>query len=143
MMGTGTIITITSVLIALGSLVTAIVTLARNGKKETKSEVKENVEIHASLQSQISVLKTSLDNRDMMMGQQLSSIDSGVRDLRADNRGMRNEITKLRDELRDEIKEIHDEAKHGVELAEAAHRRLDRLGADPDILVTKIKKGTE
>lgn len=128
-----TIITIVSILIALGSLTIAVITATRNSRNDTKAETKENVEIHVGLQSQIDTIRTTLELR-------LESIDGGVRDLRADNRGMRSELTKMRDDLRDEIREIHDEAHHAIELAEAAHRRLDRLGAEPDILVKKIEK---
>lgn len=133
MVNLGDVVTVVSVLIAIGSLVVAVVVATRNKSKDTKQETKEAVEIHAGLQSQIDVLKTSLD-------MQLSSIDSGVRDLRADNRGFRSELTKLRDDLRDEMREIHDEAAHAVELAEAAHRRLDRMGAPEDASVKKLKE---
>ena len=129
-----TIITVASIAIAFLSLTFTAVTFLRNRDKDVKNETKDNVEIHANLQSQIDILGKTIPT-------QLETIDSGVRDLRADNRGLRSDITKMCDDLRDEIKEVHDEAKHGVELAEAAHRRLDRLGAEPDLLVKKIEKG--
>lgn len=119
------LITIISVVIALGSLVTAIVVMSRNRIKDAKAETNE----YASQRVSIGILSTRLD-----------SIDNGVRDLRADNRGLRSELTKMRDDLRDEIRDIHDEARHGIELAEAAHRRLDQIGAEQDMYVKKIIK---
>ncbi len=97
----------------------------RDTKAEVKEETKESIEARAHLQSQIDVLKESFGNN-------LVSIDNGIRDLKADNRSFRSDLTKIRDEFRDEIHEVHDEAKHALELAQAAHRRLDRLGAEPD-----------
>lgn len=130
-MNVSSAVTVISCLIAFGSLITAIVVLVRNSNKDNKLEAKEAVEIHAGLQSQIDITNTTITQR-------LDSIDSGVRDLRADNRGMRNDITKIRDDLRDEMREVRDEAKHAVELAEAAHRRLDRAGIDADSTVHKL-----
>lgn len=119
------LIAIISIAIALGSLVTAIVVMSRNRIKETKEETREDTNQLVN----IGIMSTRLD-----------SIDNGVRDLKADNRGFRSELTKMRDDLRDEMREIHDEARHGVELAEAAHRRLDRMGAEPDVYIHP-KKG--
>lgn len=116
---------IISCIVGFCSLVVAIVVVVRNSSKDKRNEDKDNVQIHADLQSQINV-----QNSTTMMS--LNNIDSGIRDLRADNRGLRADLTKLRDDLRDEMKEIHNEAMHATELAEAAHRRLDRLGAEPD-----------
>ena len=117
------ITTIISIAIALGSLISAIVVISHNKAKDIKGETREELEQRVGLAT---------------MSTRLDSIDSGVRDLKADNRGFRHELTKMRDELRDEMREIHDEAKHGVELAEAAHRRLDRMGAEPDASIHKV-----
>lgn len=133
MVSIGDVVTVVSVLVAVGSLIVALVAATHNKSKDTKQEAKEAVEVHAGLQGQIDVLKTSLD-------MQLSSIDSGVRDLRADNRGLRSELTKLRDDLRDEMRDVHDEARHAVELSEAAHRRLDRMGAPEDSFIKRLKE---
>lgn len=141
MISVTTVITIVSVAIAFISVTIAILSFLHNRDNDKRSEVRDNVEIHAGLQSQIEVMKTNMDNQNKMMTTQLGSIDSGVRDLRADNRGFRAELTKMRDDLRDEMRDIHDEALHAVELAEAAHRRLDRMGADPDPGVKKLTEG--
>lgn len=124
---------IISLLIAAGSIGIAFVTLWKNSHKSTKEETKETIEVRASLQSQIDIIKEGFNAN-------LQSIDNGVRDLKADNRSFRSDLTKMRDELRDEIRDIHDEAKHAIELAEAAHRRLDRMGAEPDVLVQKVER---
>lgn len=125
-----TIITVISVTIAFLSLTFTAASFGKNHSKDKTNEVKDNTEIHVGLQSQIDIMRETVLTK-------IEGIDSGVRDLRADNRGLRADITKMRDDLRDEIREVHDEAKHGVELAEAAHRRLDRMGAEPDPMVTK------
>lgn len=124
------IISVFSVCIGVGGFIVALTTLMGNRKKTTKDETKEQVEAHANLQAQINITNQTISAR-------LDAIDGGVRDIRADNRGMRTEITKMRDDLRDEIKEIHDEARHAIELAEAAHRRLDRIDAPQDHAVKK------
>lgn len=125
---TTTIISICSVLVAFVSLIFTIITLNHNKHKDVKSETKENVEIHAGLQSQIDTLKTINVSR-------LDAIDNGIRDLKADNRGFRSELTKMRDDLHEEMRGINDKAVHATELAEAAHRRLDRIGAAEDNIV--------
>ncbi len=121
-------IEVISITVGIGGFVVAFATLWGNSRKETKNETKESVEVHSKLQSEIDVL-------NKIIGTRLDTIDNGIRDLKADNRSMRADITKLRDDLRDEIRNVHEEAKHAIELSEAAHRRLDRIGAEPDILV--------
>lgn len=125
-----TMITVISVAITFLSLTFTAVRFNKDSHNEKTNEVKDNTEIHAGLQSQIDIMRETVITK-------IEGIDSGVRDLRADNRGLRADITKMRDDLRDEIREVHNEAKHGVELAEAAHRRLDRMGAEPDPMVIK------
>lgn len=124
-------ITVISLCIAAGSLVIAFFSFQRNTTKDTKDETKENVEIHAGLQSQIDTINAVQITR-------LEAIDNGIRDLKAERRTDSANINKRFDELRDEIRDVHDEAKHAKELAEAAHRRLDRLGAEPDSMVYKM-----
>lgn len=111
-----------SVIIGVCGFIVAFVTLWSASKKDTKEETKEDIEARFKLQSEINIINKTIETK-------LDTIDSGVRDLRADNRSMRNDLTKLRDDLRDEISGTHDEAMHATELAEAAHRRLDRMGA--------------
>ncbi len=125
MIDISTIITAVSVVVAIASFAVAAITLSGNRTKDVKLETREAVETHAQLQSQIDVLSNTIAPR-------LDTIDDGIRDLKAENRSTRNDITNLRDTLRDDIREVHDEAAHATELAEAAHRRLDRMGAEPD-----------
>lgn len=108
----------------------AAFTAYSNRKDKHGEDVEKNTKIHSTLQSQIDMINATWISR-------LDQIDDGIRDLKAENRGVRGEITKLRDDLRDEIREIHDEARHAIELAEAAHRRLDRIKAPEDSKVTK------
>lgn len=123
-------IAVVGCLIGVGGFIVAIATLWSNRGKDVKSETKEQVEIHAGLQSQIDTINAVQMTR-------LDAIDNGIRDLKADRRSDSNQMNKRFDELRDEIKDIHDEAQHAVELAEAAHRRLDRAGIEQDIAVKK------
>ena len=139
----GTIITILSLCVGAGGLGITFATFQKNSHKSVREETKENVEIHAGLQSQIDIVNTTITSR-------LDTIDDGIRDLKAEGRNTRNDVSKYRDDMHDEIRklreDIHDDiddvrisALHAVELAEAAHRRLDRLGAEPDALVHKIE----
>ncbi len=131
-----TVITVIGCIVGVLGFAVAFVTLWRSKEADTKEETKENVAVHTGLQSQIDVLNGILETR-------LDAIDNGVRDLKADNRGFRSELIKMRDEIREELRlmraemddrisEVHDEARHALELAEAAHRRLDRIGAAKD-----------
>lgn len=132
-MSVSTIVTIASCLIAFGSLITAIIVLIRNTHKDSKEETKESISTLVKLQSQ-------LDISNALANQRLESIDNGVRDLKSDNRQMRATLTSMKDELKRDINKVHDEAKHAIELAEAAHRRLNRAGIEEDeILKTKEK----
>lgn len=117
-------------IVGILGIVVTFATLYNSRKDKHGMDIKDNVEIHSGLQSQIDTINAVQITR-------LDSIDNGIRDLKAENRSMRGEITKLRDDLRDEIRETHDEARHATELAEAAHRRLDRIGAAPDSRVSK------
>lgn len=121
-----TIASFTSLLIGIAGFCVAFATLWINRNKTIKEEAKETVEEHADLRAQVSVNNAKIFTR-------LDTIDDGVRDIKADNRGIRSDIASLRDTLRDEIRDVHDEAKHALELAEAAHRRLDRAGIDQDV----------
>lgn len=125
MISISTMITALSVVIAIISAAIAAITLQRNKEKDTKVETKEIVEVHAGLQSQIDILSNTIAPR-------LDTIDDGIRDLKAENRSTRAEFATLKDQIHEEMRSIHDEANHALELAEAAHRRLDRIGAEPD-----------
>lgn len=131
-----TVIAVIGCIVGVLGFAVAFVTLWRSKEADTKEETKENVAVHTGLQSQIDVLNGTIETR-------LDAIDNGVRDLKADNRGFRSELIKMRDEVRDELRlmrdelegkisEVHDESRHALELAEAAHRRLDRIGAAKD-----------
>lgn len=132
MVDVGALISGGSTLIGFVSMIIAIAVMVNNSHKDNKNETASNVEVHANLQSQVSVLKTGLDIK-------LNNISEDVKDLKADNRNVSHQIDNLREELRKDIKEIHDEAYHAKELAEAAHRRLDRAGIEPAFLVQKEK----
>lgn len=49
----------------------------------------------------------------------LDSIDNGIRDIKAENRAIRSELTDVRDM-----------SQHALDRAEAAHARIDRAGID-------------
>lgn len=119
------VISVISVVIAIGSLFTAIIVMSRNKIKDEKNETKENVEIHAELQSQINMVNHTTITR-------LDGIDNGIRDIKADYRGIRTEIRDLRDEFRAELRDTNKEASEALHLAQAAHRRLDRAGIEKD-----------
>lgn len=124
------IVTLVSLAIAAGSLIVAYFTFQRNSKKMDTDDTKENVQIHAGLQSQIDTINAVQMTR-------LDAIDNGIRDLKAERRQDSAQMNKRFDEMRDEIRDIRDGVTHATELAEAAHRRLDRIGADPDSAVKK------
>lgn len=128
----GSVITVISVCVAIGSLAISAFMANHNKTKDVKEETKDNVEIHASLQSQIDILSNTISPR-------IETIDDGIRDLKAENRTVRSEITQMRDDMHKEIRDLRDDmhnqisevnekAIHATELAEAAHRRLDRAG---------------
>lgn len=114
-----------SLVIGFVGAIIAFATLWSSSKKNTKEETKESVETHAELQSQLNVLSNTIAPR-------LNTIDDGIRDLKAENRNTRSEMVALRDSIHDELREINDKATHALDLAEAAHRRLDRAGIDQD-----------
>lgn len=119
------LISIFSVIVGVGGFVVALVTLSHNKKKDMQGETKEQVEIHAGLQSQIDTINAVQMTR-------LDAIDNGIRDLKAERRTDSAQMNKRFDELRDEVRDVYDEARHARELAEAAHRRLDRIDAPQD-----------
>lgn len=114
-----------SFIVGACGFIVAFTTLWNNSRKTTKEETGKDVREKVTLQAQIDIVNNTLMTR-------LNAIDDNIRDLKADNRSVKNDITKMRDELRDEIKEIRDMSQHALELSESAHRRLNRLGADPD-----------
>lgn len=128
-MNTQALVTVGSFFIAIISVIVAIVTLWNNKHKdvrnETKAETKEQVEAHAGLQAQI-------DTVNAVQIARLDAIDNGIRDLKAERRVDSQNVQKRFDELREDMRDIHDEAMHARELAEAAHRRLDRAGIEQD-----------
>lgn len=129
-METSTIFTITSVIIAIGSLVVAYTSMKKNDHRNDKNETKENVEIHSKLQSQIDVLSNTMAPR-------VESIDNGIRDLKAERRIDTQNMNKRFDELKDELRDVHTDAKYAIELAKASHRRLDAIDAPQDPLAKK------
>ena len=120
------LVTFISLVIAAGSLVIAFVSFQKNSHRETRNDTEHDVEARADIKAEIKVLDTKLEG-----------IDSGIRDLKAENRSFRNELAKVRDEMRKDVRETYEVAKHALELAEASHRRLDRLGAEKDPMQTK------
>lgn len=128
-MNTQALVTVGSFFIAIISVIVAIVTLWNNKHKdvrnEAKAETKEQVEAHAGLQAQI-------DTVNAVQIARLDAIDNGIRDLKAERRVDSQNVQKRFDELREDMRDIHDEAMHARELAEAAHRRLDRAGIEQD-----------
>lgn len=116
-----TIVTVGSLVIAFVSCMVAIMAFSRNKDNDTKQETKEDMQARASLTASIRVLDTKLE-----------SIDGGIRDLKAENRNFRDEIGKMKETLRQDIKSVEEKAIHALELAEASHRRLDRAGVDKD-----------
>ena len=84
---------ITATVAVLGFLV-ALATYSRGSKSDEKEDGRNDGRVLA----------------------RLDSIDNGIRDIKAENRSMRNEI-----------KEVRDIALHAEERAEAANNRLDRM----------------
>lgn len=125
------LITVVSCIVGLGGFFVAFYVMWSNKNTGVRTETKEQVEVHAGLQSQIDTINAVQMTR-------LDAIDNGIRDLKAERRADATNINKRFDELRDDLKDVHDEAKHAMELAEAAHRRLDRMGAEPDPAVRKV-----
>lgn len=125
------LITVVSCIVGLGGFFVAFYVMWSNKNTGVRAETKEQVEVHAGLQSQIDTINAVQMTR-------LDAIDNGIRDLKAERRADATNINKRFDELRDDLKDVHDEAKHAMELAEAAHRRLDRMGAEPDPAVRKV-----
>lgn len=83
--------------IAVMSAVIAIATYVRGGKTEVKGDAARDAEVITKL--------------DFM--------SNGLKDIKADNRRMKNEVN--------EVRLI---AQHARERADAAHNRLDRAGID-------------
>ena len=92
------IVTAISITVAVFGFVVALATYIRGGTKDAKKEASENAE-----------------NEGRVLAR-LDSIDDGIRDIKAENRSMRNEI-----------REVRDIAQHAKERADAANNRLDRL----------------
>lgn len=131
MMSVEQLITVVSCIVGIGGFFVAFYVMWSNKNNGVRNETKEQVEVHAGLQSQIDTINAVQMTR-------LDAIDNGIRDLKAERRADATNINKRFDELRDDLKDVHDEAKHAIELAEAAHRRLDRMGAEPDPAVRKV-----
>lgn len=125
------LITVVSCIVGLGGFFVAFYVMWSNKNTGVRAETKEQVEVHSGLQSQIDTINAVQMTR-------LDAIDNGIRDLKAERRADATNINKRFDELRDDLKDVHDEARHAMELAEAAHRRLDRMGAEPDPAVRKV-----
>lgn len=125
------LITVVSCIVGIGGFFVAFYVMWSNKNTGVRAETKEQVEVHSGLQSQIDTINAVQMTR-------LDAIDNGIRDLKAERRADATNINKRFDELRDDLKDVHDEARHAVELAEAAHRRLDRMGAEPDPAVRKV-----
>lgn len=135
------LITIIGMLMGIAGVAIAAWSLLHTRDINKTSETKENVQVHADLQNQITEIQTTMNTK-------LESIDDGVRDLKAENRSFRQDLSSIKDTLREEMRsmkdDIHDEIKDtnekavkAMDLAEAAHRRLDRIGAPEDTGVTK------
>lgn len=107
-----TISSFISLVIGFAGAIIAFATLWHKFQDDAKNETKETVEAHAHFQSQIDALTK-------VIGSKLDGIDSGIRDLKAENRIMRQEISSA-----------NETAIKALDLAEAAHRRLDRAGID-------------
>lgn len=92
------VVTAITITIAVLGFIVALATYIRGGTKDAKEEAKENAQ------------------NDGRVLARLDSIDNGIRDIKAENRSMRNEI-----------REVRDIAQHAKDRADAAHNRLDRL----------------
>lgn len=126
MLGVSEAVSVVSVLIAIFSIVIAAIVANHNKDKDTKQETREEVERHAALKYQVDLTNKTLTTK-------LDGIDSGIRDLKADNRQFRSELSKIKDDLRAEIQEVREIALHAQELSEASHRRLNRSGIEKDV----------
>lgn len=91
------VITAITITIAVLGFIVALATYSRGGKTSAKEDGENDGRVLA----------------------RLDSIDNGIRDIKAENRAIRSELTDVRDI-----------AQHAVERAEAAHSRLDRAGVD-------------
>lgn len=111
-----TVLTLISIVVALGSLITAMVVIHRNKIKDDKNSIIENKEAH----HQIEIVNSKISTR-------LDAIDNGVRDIKADNRSIKEEIRHLRDNLSDDIKEVNTLATNAFHLAEKANSRIDDI----------------
>lgn len=115
--------TILALIVAAIGMLIAFFSLNHNMKTAEKDDTKENAEKHSSLQGQIDTISTVYMVR-------LDSIDDGIRDLKAERRIDSSNFNDRFDQLHHEILGVHDDSKHAIELAEAAHRRLDRAGIE-------------
>lgn len=95
------VITAITTTVAILAFVVAFATYIRDGKNDMRDETREESENTGRILSR------------------LDGIDAGIRDIKAENRLMR-----------DEIKEVREIAQKAKSLAESAHSRLDRSGID-------------
>lgn len=91
------VITAITITVAVLGFVVALATYLRGGKSSAKEEGENDGRILA----------------------RLDSIDNGIRDIKAENRAIRSELTDVRDM-----------SQHALDRAEAAHARIDRAGID-------------
>lgn len=116
------IISVISVLIGFGGLIFTAVTLSHNRKKDITADTAKQAESEARIMTSI------------------GHIGDDIKDIKADNRNVRGEIQKVKDDLSDEIKGISNDFNDKyleltkevlrVEMAAtAAHSRLDIIGA--------------
>ena len=101
-------ITVASVIVAVLSVIFAMLTYARGGRQLVQGDAAERAETI-----------TKLD-----------FIANDLKDIKADGRQRDKELKSMRDAFNTELKSIRDTATHAHERAEAAHRRIDRAGID-------------
>ena len=119
-----TISHVISLTVGVGGFGIAFATLWINRTKHHRDEATSNTEKLVTLKSQI-------DSNNTVHMMRLDSIDGGIRDLKAERKMDNENINRRFDELREDIIDVRDKSIHAQELAEAAHRRLDRAGIDP------------
>lgn len=116
------VVSLVSVLIGFGGLIFTAVTLSHNRKKDIVADTSKQAESEARIMTSI------------------GHIGDDIKDIKADNRNVRGEIQKVKDDLSDEIKGISNDFNDKfidltkevlrVEMsATAAHNRLDVIGA--------------
>lgn len=133
------LITIIGMLMGIAGVTIAAWSLLHTRDKSKADETKENVQVHANLQNQIT-------ETNALISTKLESIDDGVRDLKAENRSFRRDLSDIKDTLRKEMNEVRDGLRKEMSdfdkaitkaqaAADAANLRLDHIKAPTAAIV--------